>query len=205
MPLTEKNENLPEPEQKNNTLKRSQQMRQRAMDKDNERTLLGLEQIFETKLAAVKAYEQQLETVQDEFARQTLQQMIVQERRELINLSALTELVEAGPNQSRFNRARLRLNHKVRTNTGKDLAFWLGAAALGAILLPSVRESLRPIAISAVQGVMGLSEQARGLVSGIKEDLEDIVSEAQFEKFKNSLDFVEETDTPPTLDNDPSK
>jgi hypothetical protein len=39
MPLTEKNENLPEPEQKNNTLKRSQQMRQRAMDKDNERKI----------------------------------------------------------------------------------------------------------------------------------------------------------------------
>ncbi|MBP2652733.1 MAG: hypothetical protein H6Q73_302 [Firmicutes bacterium] len=45
-----------------------------------------------------------------------------------------------------------------------------------------------------VQGVIALSEQVKGLFSGVREDIEDLVSEAQFENLKQSIDagIVEE-------------
>jgi hypothetical protein len=180
--------------QKGKVSKRAQRMRERAMDATSEDAAVGLEQIFETKLAAIQSYERQLETVRDPFAQQALRGMIRQERKELLHLAELTELMEKSPELGRFTRARLRLNHRLKTNTGQDMIFWLGAAAIGAILVPGVREKLRPIAVKAVQSVMGLSDQAQGFISGIKEDIEDIVSEVQFEKIKQSLDAAIEDD-----------
>jgi hypothetical protein len=168
--------------------KRAQRMRERAMDATSEDAAVGLEKIFETKLAAIQSYEQQVEAVHDPFAQQAMREMIRQERKELLHLAELTELMEKSPELGGFTRARLRLNHRIKTNTGKDRGFWLGVATVGAILVPGVREKLRPIAVKAVQGVMGLSDQAQGFISGIKEDIEDIVSEVQFEKIKQSLD-----------------
>ncbi len=167
---------------------RAQKMRERAMEATNEDTVMGLEQVFEAKLAAIRTYEKRLTMVTDPYARKTIQNMIRKERRELVNLADLTDLVEQGPEMNGLTRTRRKLNHQVKTNTGKDLTFWLGAAVVGAVLLPSVREKLRPLAVKAVQGVMGLSEQAQGLFSGVREDIEDLVSEAQFEKLKDSID-----------------
>ncbi|HEY3426179.1 MAG TPA: hypothetical protein VGL27_15380 [Negativicutes bacterium] len=197
MPITESEAGSPEEQneqQKGKVSKRAQRMRERAVDAISEDAAVGLEQIFETKLAAIQSYERQLETVRDPFAQQALRGMIRKERKELLHLAELTELMEKSPELGRFTRARLRLNHRIKTNTGQDMIFWLGAAAIGAILVPGVREKLRPIAVKAVQGVMGLSDQAQGFISGIKEDIEDIVSEVQFEKIKQSLDSAIEED-----------
>ncbi len=197
MPITESEAGPPEEQneqQKGKVSKRAQRMRERAVDATSEDAVAGLEQIFETKLAAIQSYERQLETVRDPFAQQALRGMIRKERKELLHLAELTDLMEKSPELGRFTRARLRLNHRIKTNTGQDMIFWLGAAAIGAILVPGVREKLRPIAVKAVQGVMGLSDQAQGFISGIKEDIEDIVSEVQFEKIKQSLDDAIEED-----------
>jgi hypothetical protein len=197
MPIMESEAGSPEEQneqQKGKVSKRAQRMRERAVDATSEDAAAGLEQIFETKLAAIQSYERQLETVRDPFAQQALRGMIRKERKELLHLAELTELMEKSSELGRFTQARLRLNHRIKTNTGQDMIFWLGAAAVGAILVPGVREKLRPIAVKAVQGVMGLSDQAQGFISGIKEDIEDIVSEVQFEKIKQSLDDAIEED-----------
>lgn len=162
-------------------------MRQRAMNAGNYDTLTGLEEIFEAKLLAIQNYERKLTTITDPYARKVLMNMIQEERRQLVNMSELAELVEQGPEMSGFKRTGKRLNHLVKTQTGKNLGFWLGAAALGVVLLPTVRDKLRPLAVSAVQGVMGLTEQAQGVLSGIREDIEDLVCEAQFEKYKEAV------------------
>jgi hypothetical protein len=177
---------------------RGQRMRQRLSETMNQQSSEGLDQIFEAKLGAVRTYERKLTTVTDPYARTVLQNMIKQERKELLNLTELADLVEQSPDMGGFTRARRRMGHQLKMRTGQDATFWLGTAALGAFLLPSVREKLRPLAVKTVQGIMGLSEQAQGLFSGVREDLEDIVSEAQFEKFKDSIDSgIEETVTDP--------
>jgi len=184
--------------QREQHVSRGQRLRRRLTETVNQESTAGLEQIFEAKLAAVNVYEKQLTSVTDPYARKTLQQMIRQERQELLRLAELIDLVEAGPEMGRMTRARRRFSHQIKTTTGRDANFWLGAAVVGALLLPSVREQIRPLAVKTVQGVMDLSEQVKGLFSGVREDLEDLVSEAQFEKLKQSIDssIMEEVSLP---------
>ena len=172
---------------------RRQRMRELALGTSNDETVMGLEQVFRAKLNAIHSYEQRLNTVTDPYARRVLQQMIRKERAELLHLSELTDLVEQSPDMNSFTRNKRRVNHEIKMRTGQDLTFWLGAAVVGAVLLPSVREKLRPLAVKTVQGVLGLTDQAQGLFSGMREDIEDLVSEAQFERFKDSLDDPGET------------
>lgn len=181
---------------------RGQRLRQRLAASASEESIAGLEQIFEAKLAAVGVYEQQLASVTDPYARKTLQYMIRQERQELLRLSELIDLVETSPDMGRIAQARRRFSHRVKTTTGKDAGFWLGAAVVGAMLLPGVREQIRPLAVKTVQGVMDLSDQVKGLFSGVREDLEDLVSEAQFEKLRQSIDtsIMDEVSIDPQTD-----
>lgn len=173
---------------------RGQRMRERLAETTNQESLEGLDQIFEAKLAAVNMYERKLTSITDPYARKVLQNMIKQERRELMSFTELADLVDQSPDMGAFTRSYRRLGHQLKMRTGHDAIFWLGTAALGILLLPSVREKLRPLAVKTVQGLMGLSEQAQGLFSGVREDLEDIVSEAQFENLKESIDgAIEET------------
>lgn len=175
-----------------------QRMRERIAETTNQESSKGLDQIFEAKLAAVRTYESKLTSVTDPYARKVLQNMIKQERRELMNLTELADLVDQSPDMGGFTLARRRMGHQLKMRTGQDTTVLLGTAALGMLLLPSVREKLRPLAVKTVEGIMGLSEQAHGLFSGVREDLEDIVSEAKFENFKQSIDgAIEETVTDP--------
>lgn len=175
-----------------------QRMRERIAETTNQESSKGLEQIFEAKLAAVRTYESKLASVTDPYARKVLQNMIKQERRELMNLTELADLVDQSPDMGGFTLARRRMGHQLKMRTGQDTTVLFGTAALGMLLLPSVREKLRPLAVKTVEGIMGLSEQAQGLFSGVREDLEDIVSEAKFENFKQSIDgAIEETVTDP--------
>lgn len=176
---------------------RAERLRQRIAETTDEQSLAGLERIFEAKLAAVGVYEQQLTSVTDPFARKTLQRMIRQERQELLNLAELTDLVEASPDMGDIARTRRRLSHRLKMSTGQDAKFWLGALVVGTLLLPSVREKFRPLAVKTAQGIMELSEQVQGLFSGVKEDIEDLVSEAQFEKLRQSIDDAIAEEVPP--------
>ena len=177
---------------------RADRLRQRVAETTGEESLVGLEKIFEAKLAAVGVYEQQLASVTDPFARKTLQSMIRQERQELLNLAELTDLVEASPDMGNIARTRRRLSHRLKMSTGQDTKFWLGALMVGTLLLPSVREKFRPLAVRTAQGILELSEQVQGLFSGVKEDIEDLVTEAQFEKLRQSIDDAIAEELPPS-------
>lgn len=178
----------PTPKHPGKQVSRAEELRRRVGAETDEDSMLGLEQVFEAKLAAVKVYEQQLASVTDPYAKKTLQRLIRQERQELLGLTELIELVERSPELGPVARARLKLNHQVKAATGRDSGFWLGALVVGTLLLPGVREKVRPLAVKTAQGVMDLSEQVKSLLGGMREDLEDLVSEAQFEKFKKSID-----------------
>lgn len=173
---------------------RGQLLRTRALETGSCDTTLGLEQVFEAKLTAIRTYEQKLNTITDPYARRALLQMIRKERKELLELAELTDLVEKGPEMNGLIRRKHCFNHEVKRRTGRNVTFWLGAAIVAAALMPSVREMLRPLAVKTVQGVIGLTEQAQGLFYGVREDIEDLVSEAQFERFKDSLDLDEDSE-----------
>lgn len=181
----------------NNPVNKGQRRRQQALAAMNGETVESLDQIFQAKLNAVRAYELRLARISDPYARQTLQKMIQDERRQLLNLAELIDLVEESPDMGRFTRATRQMKHRFKAGNGKNVAYGLGAAVLAALLIPGVKDALKPVLGKIVSGVNELSEQAQGLISSVKEDMEDMVAEAQFEKLKQSIDSeVGEEDFP---------
>lgn len=162
--------------------------RKQAMETMNEESVAALDEVFTAKLAAVRASEHQLASISDPYAHKALQQMIQEERSQLLNLADLIEMVEQGAESGSFTKARQRMSHRLKSPSNKNFAYGVGVALLGALLFPTLKESLHPVAMKAVQGVKDLSEQAKGLLSSVKEDMEDMVAEAEFEKLKNSID-----------------
>jgi len=164
--------------------------RKQAMETMNEESVVALDEVFTAKLVAVRASEQRLASISDPYARKALSKMIQEERSQLINLAELIEMVEESPENGSFTRTRRRMSHRLKSPSNKNFIYGMGVAVLGALLFPTLKESLHPIAMKAMQGVRDLSEQAQGLLSGVREDIEDLVAEAEFEKLKSSIDSV---------------
>ncbi|WP_261301801.1 DUF5132 domain-containing protein [Paenibacillus andongensis] len=61
-------------------------------------------------------------------------------------------------------------------------------AVAASALLPIAKSTLRPLAAAGMQGSGGLLHQARSLLQMAREEVEDIVAEAQFERMKKQLD-----------------
>lgn len=167
---------------------RSKLRRQQALEVANEESLTSLEQIFDAKLAAVRSYEQRLSGITDPYARQALRNMIDEERNQLLHLADLIEMVEQGSNMGGFSRKRRQISHRLKSGNSKSFAYGIGLAVIGALLYPTVKEVIRPAMAKAMEGIMDLSEHAQGLVSNMKENMEDFVAEAEFERLKESID-----------------
>jgi hypothetical protein len=167
---------------------RGRNRRQQAMETMNEESVAALDQVFTAKLEAVRASEQRLASISDPYARKALQQMIQDERKQLLNLAELIEMIEQNPESGPITRARRQMVHRLKSPNTKSFAYGIGVAVLGALLFPTLKDSLHPVAMKAMQGVKDLSEQARGLLGSVREDMEDLVAEAEFERLKNSID-----------------
>ncbi|WP_233455235.1 DUF5132 domain-containing protein [Paenibacillus elgii] len=69
---------------------------------------------------------------------------------------------------------------------------WLVGAALAfaaSALLPVVKTTLLPVAEAGYQGLRSAAGAARSSLQRAREELEDIVAEAQFERMKKKLDL----------------
>lgn len=170
---------------KNEYSSRSLFLKQQINELGNEDTLQSLEQMFATKLALARSYQRKLTTVHDPYARKVLQRMLQEERTQLMSLADLIDMVQKGPDMSPYARTRARMSHQFRSNTGRNLAIGAGLALLGMMLYPTMKEKVRPMVAKAMEGVIGIADQAQNVMASMKEDLEDIVSEAQFERLKN--------------------
>jgi hypothetical protein len=167
---------------------RAQFRRRQALEVMSEETVASLEQVFDAKLAAVRSYEQKLVQISDPYARRALQNMIMEERDQLIHLAELIELVEQSPETGGITRTRRQLTHRLKSGNTKNLAYGAGLALLGVLMYPTLRSALHPAMARAAQGFAELSEKAQGLIGSLREDMEDLVAEAEFEKLKQSID-----------------
>jgi len=71
---------------------------------------------------------------------------------------------------------------------GGTFAAGFGTGVLTTLLFPTVVKSFRPAVVAAVQGMMSVSDQIKETTSSFRENLEDIVSQAQFDRLKNDID-----------------
>lgn len=80
----------------------------------------------------------------------------------------------------------------VRSVTAR--AFWAdlvaGAtlAAFVAAVLPGLRKYGRPLAVAVVADLLDVTDAVRSVVARLKEDLTDMVAEAQFSRFARELE-----------------
>lgn len=64
----------------------------------------------------------------------------------------------------------------------------VGAATLLMLVLPSTKEKLRPFAVSAAKGALDLADRLKSVVAEAGEGLQDILAEAQFNRFREAAE-----------------
>lgn len=57
----------------------------------------------------------------------------------------------------------------------------IGLLSVGLLLVPSVARAFRPLAVSAVEGALKVSEEVKNIFTDAKEDIDDIFAEAKWE------------------------
>lgn len=98
------------------------------------------------------------------------------------------EILNAVQQLQKRGTLRYRFNELMNSREGRGFKWGMSTAFLSMLFLPAMAKSLRPITKWAVKEAMEISEKVQGIVSNLKEDVEDIVAEAQFEKAKNTID-----------------
>ena len=73
-------------------------------------------------------------------------------------------------------------------STPEGIVTGVGLTVAAALLMPVIREVAKPIASAGVQSVSLVNRQLRSGISYIREEIEDIVAEAQWERLKRSID-----------------
>lgn len=71
--------------------------------------------------------------------------------------------------------------------TDRSLPWIIGAAALGLALYPAARENLKKLAGRLTEEATEISDKMQEMVSRTREEMEDIVAEAQFSKIQESM------------------
>lgn len=61
-------------------------------------------------------------------------------------------------------------------------------AVAASALLPILRSTLKPLAQTGMQGSLGLADRLRYAVQVARDEVEDIIAEAQFERMKKRID-----------------
>ncbi|KEO82218.1 hypothetical protein [Tumebacillus flagellatus] len=73
--------------------------------------------------------------------------------------------------------------------TPEGIVTGIGLTLATAVLFPVLREIAKPIAAAGVQSASSLSHQLKSGVAYVREEIEDIVAEAQWERMKKSIDL----------------
>lgn len=105
------------------------------------------------------------------------------------------DLAELSPSELRILARELkRMSRKERPESflDSDLArgiLWgAGGMALALLLFPQLRQTLRPLAVAAATGVMGLADKTGEVLSKAKDAMEDVVAEAQFKRMQEAAE-----------------
>lgn len=122
------------------------------------------------ELQAIGAVESRIGRTKDPYIRELAREIVRETERHGLTLSDLT-----GRRDSRG----------ILSGNGLYLAL---AGLLGLLLVPSAGQKLKDLLSRAAGEITDLTDKAQTMVERTKEELEDIVAEAQFNRFKEALD-----------------
>jgi len=137
---------------------------------------------------SLKAMRSLSEDIDDPYVQGTVRRLLQDLRDRQREVNALRRLMERNPELGSLDKIRQRLHTWQQTGHSRSFLWGAGLAFLALAVLPRTRESWRPLAVKVVREVMDLANKSQELVAGLKEGLEDLFSEAQFEVLKQSLE-----------------
>ncbi|BCV20290.1 hypothetical protein [Moorella sp. Hama-1] len=167
---------------------------------DGGRHLLEREEEFDLETPAVlakiegqlhrnlKALRHLSEDLDDPHARGTVQRLLRDLQARQREIATLRQLMIRYPELGNLARVRQRLSLWLQSSNTRSFLLGAGLSLVVLALLPLARKNFRPLVVKAMREIMELSDKSQELVAGLKEGLEDLVSEAQFEAMKQSLE-----------------
>ncbi|OPX84108.1 MAG: hypothetical protein A4E53_03883 [Pelotomaculum sp. PtaB.Bin104] len=155
---------------------------------DYQRNMSMARKQLQGELRSLVKMNQRMGQVRDPQIRQMLNDLLHEAQEQGMGVQELLDSL-AMNNGSRgfmgpfWNRATSPLRDIDRRSFG----WGAGAALLGLLLLPSVAKSVRPLICKAMEEAMEMNERVQGVFAQAKEELEDIVAEANFNKLTASM------------------
>lgn len=128
------------------------------------------------------------EDIDDPWARGTVQRLLRDLRTQQQEVAALRQLLARYPELGNLARVRQRLNHWLRSGNARSFLWGAGLSLAVVAFLPLASKNFRPLMVRVIREIMELADRSQELVAGLKEGLEDLVSEARFEALKQSLE-----------------
>ncbi|MDN5344145.1 MAG: hypothetical protein PWQ18_256 [Clostridia bacterium] len=137
---------------------------------------------------SLKALRSLGEDIDDPYVQGTVRRLLQDLRGRQREVTALWRLMERNPELGSLDKIRQRLNIWLQSGHTRSFLWGAGLGILALAVLPAASKGFRPLAVKVVREVMTLADKSQELVAGLKESLEDLVSEAQFEALKQSLE-----------------
>ena len=153
---------------------------------DYQRNKMLLRKELQNELRAMQQINQVRQT-QDPQVRQLVYELLQETNQQGM---AMPELMQSVGTQQNPGVGSSLLDRIIGPLGGVDRQSFLwgaGAALVGVALLPVMSKTLRPFARRAVEEVLEITERTQGMFEQVKEEFEDIVAEASFNKMKNSM------------------
>lgn len=170
---------------------------------DYQRNRAMLRKQLQNELQAINKINRQIGQVSDPQVRQMVYELLQESRQQGISVQELLDSLNMNNygSQMGFGSSLMdTIAGPFRNIDRRSFSYGVGAALLGLTVLPTLGKSLRPLASKTMEEFMGVFDNAQGMFSQAREELEDIVAEANFNKMKNSMgnDAGKAGQTPPT-------
>lgn len=76
---------------------------------------------------------------------------------------------------------------EVKSIDRRSFGWGVSAAVIGLLFLPSLGKSMRGFARKAMEETMDITDRFQGIFTQVKEEFEDIVAEANFNRLKDTV------------------
>lgn len=161
---------------------------------DYQRNMIMLRKQLQRELQAINRINQRMAQVRDPQVRIMLQEILSEAWQKGMDIPDIMQSLSGNNIQPSGNMQYPggslsdRLGGFFRGFDRRSFGWGAGVGLLGLLFIPSLTKALRPMVRKAMEEAMDVSQRAQGVVSRAKEEFEDIVAEASFNKMKESLE-----------------
>ncbi len=154
---------------------------------DYQRQRMLLRRNLLNELRSVSAMNRPGGQTPDPRLRQMVYELLQETRQQGMGVPDLVQSLQAGNGAEGYGGFFNRLTAPVKTIDRRSFGWGVGASLLGLLFLPSLGKSMRGLARKAVEETIEVTDRAQGFFTQAKEEFEDIVSEANFNRLKDSV------------------